>query len=116
MSVDRRNFLKVAAGSAAALASSVSAAEPAAAAPQNGGTMPDVDVLTTDREAGDVTFSVGRSQVLNIEYAAAVPGSSFRGLHESLNQLRESVERTPNGLPSLSRRDLGGHGTRLRQD
>jgi len=82
MSVDRRDFLKVASTSAAALVSAVTAAE----AQRNlAETPPDTgerqDRLTADRTGSDVM--VDAIKTLNIEYAAAVPGSSFRGLHES---------------------------------
>jgi acetolactate synthase-1/2/3 large subunit len=78
MSVDRRDFLKVAAGGAAALVGSAKAAEPQEAeAPAAG----PAEVLTTDRSGSD--FMVDALKSLGIEYAAAIPGSSFRGLHES---------------------------------
>ena len=41
-----------------------------------------VEVLTTDRPGGDFMVDVLKS--LGFEYVAANPGSSFRGLHESL--------------------------------
>ena len=41
-----------------------------------------VEVLTTDRPGGD--FMVDVIKTLDFEYVAANPGSSFRGLHESL--------------------------------
>ncbi len=43
---------------------------------------PATDVLTTDRPGGDFMTDVIKS--LGFEYVAANPGSSFRGLHESL--------------------------------
>jgi acetolactate synthase-1/2/3 large subunit len=43
---------------------------------------PEVDVLTTDRCGSDFMVDVLRS--LDIEYACANPGSSFRALHESV--------------------------------
>jgi hypothetical protein len=41
-----------------------------------------IEVLTTDRPGGD--FMVDVMKTLDFEYVAANPGSSFRGLHESL--------------------------------
>ncbi len=43
---------------------------------------PHVDVYTTDRPGSDFMADVIKS--LGFEYVAANPGSSFRGLHESL--------------------------------
>ena len=42
----------------------------------------DVDALTTDRPGGDFMVDVLKS--LNIDYIASNPGSSFRGIHESI--------------------------------
>jgi thiamine pyrophosphate-dependent acetolactate synthase large subunit-like protein len=95
-SVDRRGFLKGAALGTAALVATPSLAEP-----QNGQTRsvtplpsangvaaetspppPRVDVYTTDRPGSDFMVDVIKS--LGFEYVAANPGSSFRGLHESI--------------------------------
>src|SRR5438128_2262891 len=76
-SVGRRGFLQRAAAGAAALVSSESAGEAqdqAAPAP--------AEVLTTDRPGADFMTDVIRS--LGFEYVCANPGSSFRGLHESI--------------------------------
>ena len=80
----RRNFLKMAAGGAAALV-----AKPSLAAPQqNGGAARfvdephDVSVQTTERTGSDFMVDVIKS--LGMEYITSNPGSSFRGLHESL--------------------------------
>jgi acetolactate synthase I/II/III large subunit len=93
-SVDRRNFLKTAAVSAAALAATpAGAVAPQAEARRNGppppmppeaetGTPSNVDVLTEGRSGSDFMVDVIKS--LGFEYACANPGSSFRGLHESL--------------------------------
>jgi acetolactate synthase I/II/III large subunit len=93
-SVNRRNFLKSAAAtSAAALtASHVTAAEPQQAGPPAQATAPvaprevdpagSVEVLTTDRPGGD--FMVDVIKTLNFEFIASNPGSSFRGIHESI--------------------------------
>lgn len=92
--IDRRNFLKGAAAGAAALA-----AIPAVAKPQQTGisrtasaqplpkeleaeTPAVLDVLTENRSGSDFMVDVMKS--LGIEYVAANPGSSFRGLHESV--------------------------------
>jgi thiamine pyrophosphate-dependent acetolactate synthase large subunit-like protein len=92
--LDRRDFLKTAAAtSAAALtASHAAAAEPQQAAPPAQATAPvaprevdpsgSVEVLTTDRPGGD--FMVDVIKTLNFEYIASNPGSSFRGIHESI--------------------------------
>jgi len=77
MSVDRRDFLKVAAGGAAALVGSAKA-EPQESEPT---ATQNAEVLTVDRSGSD--FMVDALKSLDLEYAAAIPGSSFRGLHES---------------------------------
>src|SRR5437764_1453073 len=99
-SIGRRRFLKQAAATGAAVVSAgATGSVPAAAAQQqsslapSGATnlpalppetdpVPSVEVLTTDRPGGD--FMVDVLKTLNLEYVAANPGSSFRGLHESL--------------------------------
>src|ERR1700681_503662 len=94
-SVNRRDFLKNAAAGAAALVTAPKAAGAAqpAAAPRTGapppmsaeaeaGTPSPVDVLTTDRSGSDFMVDVIKS--LGIEYICANPGSSFRGLQESV--------------------------------
>jgi acetolactate synthase I/II/III large subunit len=95
-SVDRRGFLKrAAAASAAALAAPAAgvAAQPAAqraAAPATpimsasaeSANPPEVDVLTTDRTGSDFMVDVLKS--LGFDYICANPGSSFRGIHESV--------------------------------
>jgi acetolactate synthase I/II/III large subunit len=97
--VGRRGFLKGAAGAAAgaaALAASSPAAKaqaperapatplPSAALAANEKSSPAtrVDVYTTDRPGSD--FMVDVIKTLNFDYVCANPGSSFRGLHESL--------------------------------
>ena len=92
--LDRRDFLKSAAAtSAAALAATqVTAAEPQQASPPVQATAPvnprevdpagSVEVLTTDRPGGD--FMVDVIKTLNFEFIASNPGSSFRGIHESI--------------------------------
>ena len=99
-SVGRRDFLKHAAvtGAAALVPGSIAGAQaPSPAQPPQGQrpapasapTTPrevdpsgHVEVLTTDRPGGDFMVDVIKS--LNIEYIASNPGSSFRGLHESI--------------------------------
>jgi len=93
-SVNRRDFLKNAAAGAAALASAPKLTE-AQPAPASGrvppplmsresevGTPPALEALTTDRTGSDFMVDVIKS--LGIEYICANPGSSFRGLHESV--------------------------------
>ena len=78
----RRDFLKLAAGGAAALIAHtqpLKAEEPVSPAdvPATGG----VEVLTTDRPGSD--FMVDVLKTLNFEYIASNPASDFRGLQES---------------------------------
>jgi acetolactate synthase-1/2/3 large subunit len=92
-SVHRRDFLKSAAvtGAAALVPGAAAAGEPRqAAAPQASAPVapreadpPDGgEVITTDRPGGD--FMVDVIKTLGFEYVAANPGSSFRGIHESI--------------------------------
>lgn len=106
--VDRRNFLKRAAATsavaiapAASLASAQAQTVPTVASPAQGtAPMPPresdpsghVESLTTERPGGDFMVDVLKS--LDFEYIASNPGSSFRGIHESIinyggNQLPE---------------------------
>ncbi|MEO8049954.1 MAG: thiamine pyrophosphate-dependent enzyme [Acidobacteriota bacterium] len=96
--VGRRGFLKGAAGVAAGAAALVAdapavkaqtperAATPlpsaALAATEKSSPATRVDVYTTDRPGADFMVDVIKS--LNFDYVCANPGSSFRGLHESL--------------------------------
>lgn len=94
LSVDRRNFLKSAAvtGAAAmvpATATLGAQSMPPAPAPATAKTPPrevdpsgDVEVLTTERPGGDFMVDVLKS--LDFDYVASNPGSSFRGIHESI--------------------------------
>jgi acetolactate synthase I/II/III large subunit len=91
--VNRRNFLKGAAAGAAALAAG---SAPAAALPAEPKRTvpppmspaaetevpPSVEVLTADRTGSDFMVDVIKS--LGFEYVCANPGSSFRGIHESI--------------------------------
>jgi len=98
-SLGRRQFLKratvtgaaaIVGGSGAAAADSPQAAPPppSRSGPATAPTLPREadppasDVLTTDRPGGD--FMTDVIKALGFEYVAANPGSSFRGLHESL--------------------------------
>ena len=92
-SVDRRNFLKTAAaGSVATLvAGSAANAQPSAHARNSvpmmskaaeTGNPASAEVLTTDRPGSDFMIDVFKS--LGLEYICANPGSSFRGLQESV--------------------------------
>src|SRR5262249_2418614 len=73
--VARRRFLRDAAAGTAAL---VTTPALAVSIPQQ----PPADVYTTDRPGADFMVDVLKS--LGFEYAAANPGSSFKGIHESL--------------------------------
>jgi len=77
-SVDRRDFLKTAAATGAA---AFAPAQTSAAAPQADPPVAD-EAETTDRPGGDFMVDVLKS--LDFEYVAANPGSSFRGIHESI--------------------------------
>jgi thiamine pyrophosphate-dependent acetolactate synthase large subunit-like protein len=82
--VGRRSFLSGIAASGAAIAATVSAIEadptPQAVAPPSPATR--IEVQTTDRPGADFMTDVLKS--LGFEYLCANPGSTFRGLHESL--------------------------------
>ena len=92
--VDRRKFLKGAAvggvatlvaGTGAIRAQQSSAARAAGAPPlppPEGDPPVEVNVLTVDRTGSDFMVDVIKS--LGFEYVAANPGSSYRGIHESL--------------------------------
>jgi acetolactate synthase I/II/III large subunit len=92
--IPRRDFLRNAAAGAAALAgvATVPAKQPL---PKRGSVLPPVvspaaevetpsraEVLTADRTGSDFMVDVIKS--LGIEYVCSNPGSSFRGLHESV--------------------------------
>lgn len=92
LSVDRRKFLKSAA--AGGVASLVAGAAPVraqgAALPRSASAalLPkdvdpsNIEVLTTERTGSDFMVDVLKS--IGLEYIASNPGSSFRGLHESI--------------------------------
>jgi acetolactate synthase-1/2/3 large subunit len=95
--INRRNFVKNSIVGAAALATSKTAGakKPAesldarhASLPtsmskaREAGVPPDMEVLTTDRPGSD--FMVDVLKTMGFEYICANPGSTFRGLHESL--------------------------------
>jgi acetolactate synthase I/II/III large subunit len=91
--VNRRDFLKGSAAGVAAIAASAvpavaqkPAAHAATAPPMSKsaetGDPSDVEVLTTDHPGADFMVDIIKS--LGIEYIAANPGSSYRGLHESV--------------------------------
>jgi len=93
--IDRRKFLKGAAAGAAALAAMpavakahpaedsrpTAPAQPMPKAPETE-TPAVLDVLTENRSGSDFMVDIIKS--LGIEYVASNPGSSFRGLHESV--------------------------------
>jgi acetolactate synthase-1/2/3 large subunit len=96
--VGRRGFLKGAAASAAALIAKPDGAKAQEIAQAKGATTslpsarlaaaetappaPRADVYTTDRPGSDFMLEVIKT--LGFEYVCANPGSSFRGLHESI--------------------------------
>ncbi|MCX6633171.1 MAG: thiamine pyrophosphate-binding protein [Candidatus Solibacter sp.] len=80
--VDRRNFLKRATSAGTAAFVAAAQQSTADAAPQTSAPAAAVEVLTTDRPGAD--FMVDAIKSLGFEYIAANPGSSFRGLHESM--------------------------------
>jgi thiamine pyrophosphate-dependent acetolactate synthase large subunit-like protein len=98
MSLDRRSFLKTGAaalGAGAVAGGTATAQSPTAAAtpstavqataptpPREVDPTPEVEVITTDRPGGDFMVDVIKS--LDFEYVASNPGSSFRGIHESI--------------------------------
>jgi acetolactate synthase-1/2/3 large subunit len=91
-SVGRRNFLKGTAGGAAALLAAshrapAQSVEPvrsasAAVATQEHDPSPVVETLTADRPGADFMLDVLKA--IGFDYVFANPGSSFRGLHESV--------------------------------
>ena len=113
--VDRRNFLKGAAvtgaaalvpdGAAVAAPGGVpqaptgQAARPATAPVAARETDPvvEVEAITTDRPGGDFMVDVIKS--LDIDYIASNPGSSFRGIHESI--INYGGNRSPEFLTCL---------------
>ncbi len=76
--VDRRGFLKGAAGAGLAATAPIAMAQQAALKPETGTA---VEVTSNSRPGSDFMTDVFKS--LGIEYCAANPGSSFRGLQES---------------------------------
>jgi acetolactate synthase-1/2/3 large subunit len=82
-SVDRRNFLKMAAGSAAALVASTHVTNAQNPEPTQAAVVAEnTPLLMTERPGAD--FMVDVLKTLDFEYLAANPASSFRGLQESL--------------------------------
>jgi thiamine pyrophosphate-dependent acetolactate synthase large subunit-like protein len=92
-SLSRRRFLKGAAAGAAAVAATPvagAAAQSPSASPSAARLSPEAEtrppaeaeVLTTDRPGADFMVDVLKS--LRIDFVCANPGSSFRGLHESV--------------------------------
>ncbi len=94
--MNRRRFLKGAAAAGAATVASQPGVEayagggvskppmqvPLAPPGAEAGTPPEVDVLTTERSGSDFMVEVLKS--LELDYITSNPGSSFRGLHESI--------------------------------
>jgi acetolactate synthase I/II/III large subunit len=82
-SVDRRQFLTIAASGAAALVTTSGTAMAAQQEPSPGGevSVNEPGALSTVRAGSDFMLDVIKS--LGFEYVAANPGSSYRSLHES---------------------------------
>src|SRR2546423_14879242 len=89
--IKRRQFLAgfAAAGPAISLISATgkAVAQPAPASsvppiPQDERSLNDMPALTEGKSGSD--FMVDVIKTLNIDYCASVPGSTFRGLHESM--------------------------------
>ena len=92
--MNRRGFLKRSAAAGAALAAPTvglaeqastargSAPTPVMTAAAEAANPPDADVLTADRTGSDFMVDVLKS--VGFDYICANPGSSFRGLHESV--------------------------------
>lgn len=84
-SVDRRNFIKIAASGTAALVANAATGSagvpgpPPLAEPE---VTNDIEVLTADRTGSDFMVDVIKS--LGIDHICSNPGSSFRGLQESI--------------------------------
>jgi acetolactate synthase-1/2/3 large subunit len=80
----RRGFLKGATAGAAAIVaqSSVAMAQQVGVTVDAAATAPAAEVSANERPGADFMLDVIKS--LGIEYCAANPGSSFRGLHESM--------------------------------
>src|SRR4051794_25525021 len=79
--VNRREFMKRAAVASAALAAPVEAAVAQTAAPEPA-RVQEPEPLTEGRSGSD--FMVDVMKTLDLDYVCANPGSSFRGLHESI--------------------------------
>jgi acetolactate synthase I/II/III large subunit len=84
--VGRRTFLQGAAAGAAGFVTAPTAEDPSAMAQGQGASSPSAppaaDEYHMDRPGADFMLDVLKA--LDFEYAAANPGSSFRGLHESI--------------------------------
>jgi acetolactate synthase I/II/III large subunit len=83
-SVDRRDFMKhaAAAGAAAVTAGTPIPQAMAAQGPMASSTPSEADSLTQTTCGSD--FMVDVIKALNVPYVCGNPGSSFRGLHESI--------------------------------
>ena len=123
--IKRRQFLAgaMAAGPVAALAATtksagaVEAARPSVpAVPQTAGDIHAPSALprltTNGKVGGD--FMVDCMRSLDIDYVASCPGSTFRGLQESI--INYAMNKKPEFITCTARRDLGRDGAWLRQD
>ena len=121
----RRGFLKTAAG-AAALAGAAPVVKAAPQAAERPNTQPPsaaqrtaetatpsiADVQIVEKPGSDFMVDVIKS--LGIEYLFANPGSSFRGLHESI--INYGGNKSPSSSPACTKSSSRGHGQRLRED
>jgi benzoylformate decarboxylase/acetolactate synthase-1/2/3 large subunit len=107
--VDRRDFLKLAAGGAASVVTAAQATPATAQEPSAPQHPPadaaDVPLLTTESPSSD--FMVDVLKTLDFEYIASNPASSFRSLQESL------INYGKNKNPMLSCERLRGRGQQL---
>ncbi len=81
-SLGRREFLMSSAAGAAGLIAGTATADPPSAPAQADAPPPVIEAYGTERPGADFMVEVIKS--LDFEYVCANPGSSFRGLHESL--------------------------------
>jgi len=124
-SVGRRGFLRGAAATAALVVrppnvdaqtpparSATPLPSPAQVASETSPPPPRTAAYTVERPGSDFMVDVIKS--LGFEYIAANPGSSFRGLHESI--INYGSQQQPRALDVLPRGIVGRDGARLRQD
>ena len=89
-SVDRRNFLKTAAGSAVAFVASSQIPHAQSPEPPQEAEVSDASLRITERPGSDVMVDILKT--LDFEYIAANPASSFRSLQESFVNYGKNVK------------------------